>query len=387
MSNIITILCAQAILAYNQVSSKESSACYGTNIACNFYSLECKETELIRLNTLQYGYKRGKDCYKSDEACKGDGGCCRYDKSDCTNKLHGETLFDIYTNCSGKSTCGPFQAPWVGMSYCGPMSEVITSDYLTINYECIDKKENLDICDIQKLLSDHVYLILDGSKKTSANFSPEGSCFCTFTGIGMKSVTSIAVTILDVRLAKSGKRPSDCTSTRFKIQNETFVKKCTLGRPMSNFYQNLNLEYILTNDTLDISLEGMNNNETFDYPALIWLQVKESPWNRTLESEIGNEGNLRTKTTYQDADTSDVKANVLAGVMTPLILGILMTALIILVTFVTCRSKRSDRHMMGTTEVTCIDVESETETPIKSLTMSKEASSDSEMELTQLSSN
>ncbi|KAL3883268.1 hypothetical protein ACJMK2_029551 [Sinanodonta woodiana] len=274
MSNIITILCAQAILAYNQVLTKESSSCYGTNIACDFYSLECRETELIRLNALYYGYKRGKDCYKSEEACKQDGGCCRYQKSDCTNKLHEETIFDIYTNCSGKSTCGPFQAPWVGMSYCGPMSEVITSDYLNINYECIDKIENLDICDTQNLLTDHVYLIFDGFKNNGANVSPEGACSCSFTGVGIENITSIAVTIIDVRLAKFNTRQSDCTSARLKIQNKTFERKCSFGSTISNFYNNLNLEYILPNDKVDISLEGMYSNDISDHPALIWLQVK-----------------------------------------------------------------------------------------------------------------
>ena len=39
------------------VDGRTGEACYGTNLACDYYSLSCAQDEIIRLGTLQYGRK------------------------------------------------------------------------------------------------------------------------------------------------------------------------------------------------------------------------------------------------------------------------------------------------------------------------------------------
>ncbi|WAR08455.1 hypothetical protein MAR_018413 [Mya arenaria] len=122
------------IIAIVLASAQDSSglignACYGTNIACDFYSLQCPEGEIIHLNNLLAGGKSEPTC-RSEQHCSGGLDCCSYSQGDLTSIFDLENTYHTYRNCSGRQSCAAIQAPWQRLD------TQTFSSYVQIEYNC-----------------------------------------------------------------------------------------------------------------------------------------------------------------------------------------------------------------------------------------------------------
>ncbi|WAR08470.1 hypothetical protein MAR_018428 [Mya arenaria] len=274
------------ILTIVLVSAQDSSgsignACYGTNIACDFYSLQCPQGEIIHLNNLIAGGKTNQTC-RSEQHCSGGLDCCSYSQGDITSSFNLENTYHTYRNCSGRQSCAAIQAPWQrldGQTF---------SSYVQIEYNCERASTKIPMCGSNpSIYNSSAEVWFDGSTETFDPTKASKECRCTIKNNQIGRGLELYMYLLDVRLEShyvGNVSSAACSSAQFS--SEMIVIQCanTTQHWVTNFkYYDANSlthqysKVLQSGQTTDIGLASLYKDGQRDAPAMVWIRIASAP--------------------------------------------------------------------------------------------------------------
>lgn len=275
------VLCATAL---NVTTAYTSSACYGTNRACDYYSLRCNSSNIIRLQTLNVGRKTDSVCLDAENHCNSSSSCCENIVSDKVDVFNLENTYNAYTNCSGRNRCETIQAPWQ------MMNDLNISSYVTVKYECQKVSDKMPLCggEFKNVTnsSNYIEVMFDGSVENFNASEASKICRCK---VSSKTIQTITITAIDVRLQSYFKAENQsvakCSSATFSFNHTTINCSATSYHYAYNFLF-LQQYHLSSNESVAsyITLDNLYVNGQTDSPAMVWISLQAEN-NNTINVE------------------------------------------------------------------------------------------------------
>ncbi|XP_052807867.1 uncharacterized protein LOC128236797 [Mya arenaria] len=279
-----------------QASAQDSSgfignACYGTNHACDFYSLQCPQGEIIHLYNLIAGGKSEPTC-RSEQHCSGGLDCCSFSQGDITSTFNLENTYHTYRNCSGRQSCTAIQAPWQRLD------TQTFSSYVHIEYTCERASTKIPMCGSNpSIYTSSAEVWFDGSIETFDPTKASKECACTIKNNQIGRGLEVYMYLLDVRLEShyvGNVSSAACSSAQF--YSEMIVIQCanTTQHWVTNFkYYDSNSfthqysKVLGSGQTTDLGLSSLYKNRQRDAPALVWIKIASARSSDTFEIICG----------------------------------------------------------------------------------------------------
>ncbi|WAR08262.1 hypothetical protein MAR_018220 [Mya arenaria] len=258
----LVVLSILTVLASAQNSSGLiGNACFGANIACDFYSLQCPQGEIIHLNNLIAGGKTNQTC-RSEQHCSGGLDCCSYNQGDLTSPFNQENTYHTYRNCSGRQSCTAIQAP----------------------LQRLDASTKIPMCGSNPgIYTSSAEVWFDGSTETFDPTKASRECRCTVKNNQIGRGLELYMYLLDVRVEShyvGNVSSAACSSAQFS--SEMVVLRCvnTTRHWETNFkYYNSNSsthqysKVLQSGQTTDLGLSSLYENGQRDAPAMVWIKI------------------------------------------------------------------------------------------------------------------
>ncbi|XP_053404086.1 uncharacterized protein LOC123554394 isoform X1 [Mercenaria mercenaria] len=258
-----------------------SSACYGTDPSCDFYTMQCASQQVIRVRNLYAGYKNTTlyPICGTEQHCSSSSICCALGGTEIREDFNLENTYNTYTNCSGRQSCTAIHAPWQQLQTT-VNGFTIYSSFVHLEYDCQEVSSKIPLCGGTSTTS-YAEIMFDGSMENFDPLKASKECRCNVTNFGEQQ--NVILTTIDVRLESHYKRENqtsaDCSSASF-TSNVRSVK-CV----KSDMHYEDNFFYESSDDsqqtlimapwmTSDIRLTDIHANGARDSPAMVWISLK-----------------------------------------------------------------------------------------------------------------
>ncbi|XP_053404092.1 uncharacterized protein LOC128558528 isoform X3 [Mercenaria mercenaria] len=139
---LLVVFTAMMTVAVHVIYGVASSACYGTDASCDFYTMQCASQQVVRVRNLYAGYKNTTlyPVCGTEQHCSSSSTCCVLGGTDIREDFNLENTYNTYTNCSGRQSCTAIHAPWQQLQTTAN-GFTIYSSFIHLEYDCQEAEE------------------------------------------------------------------------------------------------------------------------------------------------------------------------------------------------------------------------------------------------------
>ncbi|XP_053403086.1 uncharacterized protein LOC128558233 [Mercenaria mercenaria] len=271
----------EGLVAVHVIYGVASSACYGTDASCDFYTMQCASQQVVRVRNLYAGYKNTTlyPVCGTEQHCSSSSTCCALGGTDIREDFNLENTYNTYTNCSGRQSCTAIHAPWQQLQTT-VNGFTIYSSFVQLEYDCQEVSSKIPLCGGSSITS-YAEIMFDGSMENFDHLKASKECRCNVTNFGEQQ--NVIFTTIDVRLESHYKRENqtsaDCSSASFS----SYVRSAKCVESDRHYADNFFYESSDNSQqtrimapwmTSEIRLTDIHANGIRDSPAIVWLSLK-----------------------------------------------------------------------------------------------------------------
>ncbi|XP_053404091.1 uncharacterized protein LOC128558528 isoform X2 [Mercenaria mercenaria] len=278
---LLVVFTAMMTVAVHVIYGVASSACYGTDASCDFYTMQCASQQVVRVRNLYAGYKNTTlyPVCGTEQHCSSSSTCCVLGGTDIREDFNLENTYNTYTNCSGRQSCTAIHAPWQQLQTTAN-GFTIYSSFIHLEYDCQEVSSKIQLCGGSSITS-YAEIMFDGSMENFDHLKASKECRCNVTNFGEQQ--SVIFTTIDVRLESHYKRENqtsaDCSSASFS----SYVRSAKCVESDRHYADNFFYESSDNSQQTrimapwmisEIRLTDIHANGAWDSPAMVWLSLK-----------------------------------------------------------------------------------------------------------------
>ncbi|KAK3603340.1 hypothetical protein CHS0354_025946 [Potamilus streckersoni] len=325
---------------FGQVYAIRDSACYGTTLPCDFYSMSCYNRSLIQVDRLQYGMQQGRCQSKNYTKCKVEEiGCCASKSSDCFEEFNQDHTKSVLDKCSGRSSCGPMQAVQTRLTQPHNCSSQF-SNYVIVDYSCVSGTSLLNLGSNLTLTGPEVNIIFNSAAFDTIYRNHSTNYTCTIVQTGYQSVN---LELVDIRLQKPRVAQS-CSSVKISIPNANFSAECSEENKQQNVvYMRRSVMNLNNEEAARFSIDDMFSLNSGDYPVMIWIKFRANPPYTVSvtcrDQKFPDDSGGESQTTIEGAANNNT--GVIIGVLIPVLFLIVIAVIVGIIVF-----RRRHKHII-----------------------------------------
>ncbi|XP_053390971.1 uncharacterized protein LOC123554389, partial [Mercenaria mercenaria] len=278
---LLVILTTMMTVAVHVIYGVASSACYGTDPSCDFYTMQCASQQVIRIRNLFVGYKNTTvyPICGTEQHCSSSSICCALGGTEIREDFNLENTYNTYTNCSGRQGCTAIHPPWQQLQTT-VNGFTIYSSFVHLEYDCQEVSSKIPLCGGSSITS-YAEIMFDGSVENFDPLKASKECRCNVSNFGEQQ--NVIFTTLDVRLESHYKRENqtsaDCSSAFFSsyvrsekcVESDKHYADNFFYESSGNSQQTLIMPPGMTSY---IRLTDIHANGARDSPAMVWISLK-----------------------------------------------------------------------------------------------------------------